>query len=64
MMRQRETIARRGTRMTCLAMRHMRHIWEVHVRRPFCLFGQVTPHVPIRDALDRHMSHAQVDLAR
>ena len=23
-----------------------------HVRRPFCLFGHVTPHGPIRDALD------------
>ena len=23
-----------------------------HVRQPFCLFGHVTPHGPIRDALD------------
>ena len=28
----------------------------VHVRRPFCLFGHVTPHGPIRDALDGHTS--------
>ena len=28
----------------------------IHVRRPFCLFGHVTPHVPIRDALDGHTS--------
>ena len=38
-----------------------------HVRRPFCLFGHVTPHGPIRDALDaaRHHNHADlaVDLA-
>ena len=27
-----------------------------HVRRPFCLFGHVTPHEPIRDALDGHAS--------
>ena len=28
----------------------------VHMRRPFCLFGHVTPHGPIRDALDGHTS--------
>ena len=35
----------------------------VHVRRPFCLFGHVTPHGPIRDALDVHTSPFHVDLA-
>ena len=28
----------------------------VHVRAPFCLFGHVTPHGPIRDALDGYTS--------
>ena len=35
----------------------------VHVRRPFCLFGHVTPHGPIRDALDGYTSQLHVDLA-
>ena len=35
----------------------------VHVRRPFCLFGHVTPHGPIRDALDVHTSQFHVDFA-
>ena len=35
----------------------------VHVCRPFCLFGNVTPHGPIRDALDMHTSQLHVDLA-
>ena len=35
----------------------------VHVRQPFCLFGHVTPHGPIRDALDMHTSQFHVDLA-
>ena len=35
----------------------------VHVHRPFCLFGHVTPHGPIRDALDVHTSPFHVDLA-
>ena len=33
------------------------------MRRPFCLFGHVTPHGPIRDALDVHTSQFHVDLA-
>ena len=28
---------------------------EVHAHQPFCLFGHVTPHGPIRDALDGYM---------
>ena len=40
------------------------HTWDkvrvsylgVHVRAPFCLFGHVTPHGPIRDALDGYTS--------
>ena len=35
----------------------------IHVRWPFCLFGHVTPHRPIRDALDVHTSQFHVDLA-
>ena len=35
----------------------------VHMRRPFCLFGHVAPHEPIRDALDMHTSQLHVDLA-
>ena len=35
----------------------------VHVRQPFCLFGHVTPHGPIRDALDVHTSPFHADLA-
>ena len=36
---------------------------EGHVRRPFCLFGHMTPHEPIWDALDMHTSPFHVDLA-
>ena len=34
----------------------------VHVRRSFFLFGHVTSHEPIRDALDNHPSQFHVDL--
>ena len=36
---------------------------EVHMCLPFCLFGHVTPHGPIRDALDGYTSQPHVDLA-